>query len=617
MRIVQINDNDINGKIYNGHDLQLSLNKRGIEAYQLVAEKFGDEETTISMLTEGERTVRRQLQEFEKRTGLLNILEPYADKFLQSSYFQNADIVHYHIIHNQVLSLFDLPKMMGAKPSVWSIHDPWIIGGHCIYPLDCEQWKSGCQKCEALDRPFAIQLDKSKDIWKLKQQIFKKINPDIIVSTDWMKSYLQDSPLTNHMTKIHKIPFGLKLEKYKNLDKTAIKREFDIPQNNIVISFRSDFHIVKGCQYIIEALNQIEERHSISILTVGTAPLPEDIKDKFHTVELGWQREEGVIRCLIASDIFLMTSLAESFGLMAIEAMAAKCVVIVFKETVLEQVTFSPQCGIAVPLKDSNALAEAIKRVINDSDERQSRSDLGLKIVEQNYKYKQYIDKHIQVYEEIMDREREEKALYSQYNNDVVEKIKDIKLFGKKINELSNGQAKKICIFCAGKFGKTLFFDLRDRMVSVDYFADNNSEKWGNLVIGEGSKSMVNAGIEEFVTRKVDFADRKVVVECISPSRLDAEKQETLVIVANKYPDEIFTDLKNKGFKYVVKKQDIDQLLADVPRADILGLGKFYGDELDELATLDYNNPGTQRLIKSLNRIIYGVCQYYEEAKID
>lgn len=618
MKIVQVNDNDLNGRIYNGHDLQLSLNECGVEAWQIVAEKFGKEPTTVPLLSKGELGVRRQLTEFERNIGMINLLEPFANKMTELDIFKQADVVHYHIIHNQVISLLDLPHLTELKPSVWTIHDPWIISGHCIYPLECEKWKTGCDGCANLSRPFCMEIDKAKDIWKIKKQVFSKMNLDLIVSTDWMRDYLIESPLTRHLTRIHKIPFGLKLEKYDQISKKEARKKLEINESDIVISFRAEDHIVKGLKYIVEALEYLSVEKEVTILTVGTAKLPKSITDKYHTIELGWQREEGVITCLTASDIFLMPSLAESFGLMAIEAMAANCAVVTFKDTVLEQVTFAPQIGVAVSLKDSFALKDAIKNLILNDKERYWRIEEGRRIVEKCYSYSDYIHRHIEVYEEIIERNKSSRKEFTinnvGFNKEVKEGLEKIYQLKRQIRAYSYNKAKKICIFCAGKYGKQLYIDLRARMIKVDLMADSDEKKWGYFFIENGSKSLMDVGVTNYVTQEKEYPAMSTIVECISPEQLECDKDDVLVIVANKKPMEIMNNLKKRGFPYVIEKSQIDQLLDNVPGIEIFGLGKLDGGKFEELKMIDYSNKGVQCLINSFNRILNGVCQFYENS---
>lgn len=409
MNIVQVTEADLPGKIFNGYELAKSLNKLGYNASQIVIEKYGNDEFVKPLLTENEKFVRNILKSLENELSMNAGLFPYGNNLLNNCVFNSSDIVHYHLIHNNFLSINDFQKLTNCKKSVWTIHDPWLVTGHCIYPLECENWKEGCYECKNLnDTTFRLKFDKANELWRIKRNALKNVNIDLVVGSDFMLKYLKNSPITKHMDKIHKIPFGIDLDKIDFQEKSIAKKEFNIPENNIVIGFRNESNSIKGVKYICEALMSLESSENVILITVGNEKVPIDLKEKFKILELGWQNDEKVMNKFYnATDIFLMPSLAETFGLMAIEAMVHECNVIVFKDTVLEEITFSNKCGIAVKYKSSYELANKIQELIYNKDERIYRGKLGKEIVSKYYKYSDYIDKHIKLYENIFERNKE------------------------------------------------------------------------------------------------------------------------------------------------------------------------------------------------------------------
>lgn len=586
MKILQINNCDLPGRFFNGHDLQLSLNAVGIEAHQMVMEKMGDENTTEPICSPNELYVNSQLRNLEKRLGMSNLLEPFSERIIESKYFQEADIVHYHLIHNNILSLLDIKRIFELKQSVLTVHDPWIVGGHCIHPLQCEKWKTGCHDCEHLKWPFEMDCDKSKDIWEIKKTCFSDVECDIVVASDWMKNYIQSSPITCHFKRIHKIPFGLDIEKYKKISKEMARERLGICEEEQVIAFRAEDHIVKGLSYIVEALELMEQRKNITILTVGTAILPELIKKRYRVIEKGWQDEDGVRLCLAAADIFLMTSLGESFGLMTIEAMASKCAVIVFKDTVLEQVSYAPECGIAVECKSSKAIKHEIEHLLKHKEELQFRGELGREIVEKHYKYSDYLNKHIELYTDLIDRNQGvEKKYWCDYGIEqernklqAMEKMECIRQFKRQIGKLSDFKAQKVCIFCAGIYGTRAYYELKERLVEIAYIVDNNPQKWGAWLDG---------------------------LECMGMDKLKLEKDNVLVIVCNKNSGPIIEELRSQNFPYIISNKELDEMLIDVPRiCDIRNM--------DSIEQLDYSSEGVKALISCFNRTVSDICKYYE-----
>lgn len=406
MNIVQVTNSDLVGRRFNGHDLHLSLNHLGHTAYQFVMEKLGDELTTISIANKNEMFVRSMMRKLEYELSTNNLLFPFGRFLAVNSKFQEANVAHFHLIHNHFLSLYDLPMLSNLVPSIWTVHDPWIVTGHCVHPRECMGWKSGCMNCPMLeDAAFPMQVDKAAQMWELKRQAYKQMNIDIVVSSQFMEDYIRTSPLTSHFKYIHRIPFGIKVEDFQQSTKVESRRRFGIDDQQFVIAFRADSNEIKGQKYILKMLEKLSAERPITLLTVGLDSLPLHIKEKFPVIELGWQHDPKIISDFYnAANVFLMPSLAESFGLMAIEAMASGCPVIVFEDTVLPEITFAPECGIAVPYKNSEKLRKVVERLIQSPDECRIRGSRGKELAKKHYQYEDYVNRHIKLYQEVMNR---------------------------------------------------------------------------------------------------------------------------------------------------------------------------------------------------------------------
>lgn len=404
MKVVHINNTDLAGRRFNGHDMQLSLNAMGHEAYQFVMNKTGNEPTTIPICGKHELFIWESLIRLEHELSMNGLLYPFGKRLCDHSLFQSADIAHYHLIHNYILSVLDYPALFRSKPYVWTVHDPWMLTGHCVYPRECTGWETGCFRCPQLDdAAFPMAVDKAADMWRIKKRIYREIDPDIIVASRFMEEYIKASPLTAHFTKIHRIPFGIQLEQFQSTCRDQARNRWSIPNGNFVISFRAEPGEIKGLRYIVEMLHQLESQMPVSLLTVGSERLPKDIRARYHVIELGWQHDPTAMYDFYAAgDVFLMPSLAESFGLMAIEAMAAGCPIVVFENTVLPEITFAPECGIAVPYKNSDRLRAAVERLIEQPDERQRRGERGRELARMHYRYEDYVRRHLSLYEEVL-----------------------------------------------------------------------------------------------------------------------------------------------------------------------------------------------------------------------
>lgn len=411
MKILQINYNDLIGSRFNGRDLNSYFRKLGHDAQQCVWYKDGDDQYTWKLAQKLNRSIRcvcvLLCSLAEKLLSIQSLLYPWPIQLFYDERFLNRDIVHYHILHNGYFSLLAMPKLTSLKPSVWTIHDPWLMTGHCVYPYGCERWKIGCGECPDLETFKPMRRDNTSYMFEQKRNVLKESNIDIVVASKFMFDMAKQSPIfANH--KIHYIPFGVDLTIFKQSDSTVLREKYEINPNNLVIFFRETDHEYKGLKFIKEALRLLSPDDyavPITLLTVNDRGLLKEFEDKFQIVELGMVTDETVMAELYnCSDMFLMPSTAEAFGLMAIEAMACGIPVIAFEGTSLSNVIFAPTGGVTVPMHDSNALYAAIDRLLKSPYERNIIGNEAYQLSRIHYDFDDHAKRIFALYEEVINR---------------------------------------------------------------------------------------------------------------------------------------------------------------------------------------------------------------------
>lgn len=406
MKNLQVSFNDLSGSRFNGHDLHLYLKNRGWDANQLVWEKLSDDQSTFEV---GRNFKKRKLiniffNSIQQDFLTYSTLYPFSYSLLFDEKFLETDVVHYHLIHNHFFNITHLPILTKLKPSVWTLHDPWALTGHCIHFFDCKRWKEGCGDCPNLDTEFSLRKDATAINWEIKRIAYQASNLDVIVASKWMYDIVRDSPLVNHF-ETHLIPFGIDQDVFKPMCKNQAKAFFKIPQGNKVIAFRAAAWKLKGLDYIKESLAGFENKEHITLLTSNQTGLIDDLAKSYHVVELGWIDDVEVLRNYYnAADVFLMPSEAESFGMSAVESMACGTPVIAFADTALADTIGAPVGGITVAKGSSAALGKSIQLLLSDDDRRRSLADGALKIARERYDLKRYLDNITGLYKHVIDK---------------------------------------------------------------------------------------------------------------------------------------------------------------------------------------------------------------------
>lgn len=119
--------------------------------------------------------------------------------------------------------------------------------------------------------------------------------------------------------------------------------------------------------------------------------LPENAKD---VPQLPVDKLVEMYQC---ADIFVLPSLVESFGIVIVEAMAAKLPVITTDGPGCRDIIRNGRDGIMVPAGDSNALANAMINVLNNPDEKIRLSKIAYERAT-DFSWESVVDQYIELY---------------------------------------------------------------------------------------------------------------------------------------------------------------------------------------------------------------------------
>ncbi|MGZ3746160.1 MAG: glycosyltransferase [Pseudobdellovibrionaceae bacterium] len=391
---------DLVGQRFNGQYISKYFNTLGYNSKQLVWIKEGEDLNTHEMLQiRGLRTVEKVLAKIEDYLSIRGLLHPSSVLLSREKAFIESSVVHYHLLQwPNYFSTWALPYLTHKKPSVWTIHDFSPFTGHCVYPFDCDKWKTGCGKCPYLTTNFKMKTDRTALMWRIKKAVYAKSKFSIIAASDFMKKRIEQSPLLNHFP-IYHVPFGVDLNQFKPGDHLYSKRLLGIDDDEVVISFRAAPGEFKGFEYIKQALSQISPNKKVCLLTFNVPWQLEEFRSKFKIIDLGWINDDSLTKhAYIATDFFLMPSTQEAFGMMAMEAMAFGKPVVVFKDTSLPEIVGGDEIGFVLE-KDAVALARMIDELINNSELRQLRGHKSREFAIKNYDLNIHLKKLLEVYE--------------------------------------------------------------------------------------------------------------------------------------------------------------------------------------------------------------------------
>ena len=177
--------------------------------------------------------------------------------------------------------------------------------------------------------------------------------------------------LFNIKKEIHVIPNFIELDKIRNESQISCHRSFMAKKEERIVTHISNFRKVKRIPDIIKIFYKIQEKIPAKLMMVGDGT--EKVKAEQLCKELGI--EEKVIffgnsseidQILSYSDLFLLPSETESFGLAALEAMAWSVPVISSNSGGLPEVNFDGISGYLSNVGDVDSMAENALKILTD-----------------------------------------------------------------------------------------------------------------------------------------------------------------------------------------------------------------------------------------------------------
>ena len=234
-------------------------------------------------------------------------------------------------------------------------------------------------KDEGIDIPMVTTLHGTDITLVGNHPFYKPAVTFSINKSDFVTSVsqsLKDDTLKlfNIKNEIQVIPNFIELDKIKKEDKSPCQRSVMANDEERIITHISNFRKVKRIPDIIAIFNKIQKEIPAKLMMVGEGPEKEKaehlcrelgIQDK--VIFFGNSNEIDTILC--QTDLFLLPSKTESFGLVALEAMACGVPVISSNAGGLPEVNKDGFSGYLSEVGDVDSMANnALKILKNQTD---------------------------------------------------------------------------------------------------------------------------------------------------------------------------------------------------------------------------------------------------------
>jgi len=422
MKVLIINSSDKGGGAERiSYDLHKSYLKQGLNSALAVGQKKSDSKNIYLIQTD--QNTKKQPPEIKilrylwrlltldwpamlRWLGFEDIYYPKSQLETFIHYF-NPDIIHLHNLHGGYFNLSSLDELSKQYPILITLHDEWLLTGHCAYSIDCERWKIGCGHCPDLIRYPGIRFDRTKINFKIKQSILSKSHFSIVTPSNWLMNQVDVSPLSPFSKQV--IPNGVDQTIFNLTNRSEARKKlgFD-PQERIVLFLanRGKDNPYKDFDTIRKSIEILSERnnHNLTFVSIGGAETKVEIYKAIKFMEIPYINNPAIITDYYkASDIYLHATLADNYPLTILEALSCGTPVIATAIGGIPEQIIHQETGFLIPPKDSMKMAEKIELLINEPEILNQMKHNAVAYSKARFSNEHMVRKYLSYYSEIIE----------------------------------------------------------------------------------------------------------------------------------------------------------------------------------------------------------------------
>lgn len=212
--------------------------------------------------------------------------------------------------------------------------------------------------------------------------------------------------------RVFHLPNGVNIDHFTGTGREAVRRERGIPADAFLFGCISRIDPQKNQALLIRAFNRIGKLHPRAHLLVsGPETLPGygdqlrrlasggGLAERIHFAGPVEPESDAHAGLFDALDVFVLPSRHEPFGIVALEAWAARKPLIASKVGGLRHFVKDGENGLAIESADEEGLARAMERFLHEPALAEELATAGRRLVESTYSWKQVVADLEQIYQ--------------------------------------------------------------------------------------------------------------------------------------------------------------------------------------------------------------------------
>lgn len=312
-----------------------------------------------------------------------DVWNPFFNNAVKRVIKWKPDIIHLHNLHGGWVDLRLIAKLSEKTQVVITLHDEWLITGHCGYSLGCLELNNSCSKCPDLVRYVPLKRPITKRLKREKEKFLLTIakNGAILVTpSKWLKQQFAISRMWNGKD-IIVIPNGIDVTSFDTpgTDKIVLRRELGFSEQEKVALFVADGgirNIWKGFDILRKALQLLPRSKGFMLVVAGNNK--DDIgTENINSVilkRIGYLSRELLQKYYSVSDVLIYPTKADNCSLVLLESMSMGLPIITTSVGGNSELINDKSTGILV-LKDNPDLL--MKAILDFIDNKYNYNQIG------------------------------------------------------------------------------------------------------------------------------------------------------------------------------------------------------------------------------------------------
>ena len=326
----------------------------------------------------------------------------------------SPEILQCHNMHGAWLpdggyfDLMALPWLSQRVPVVATLHDAWLLSGHCAHSFECERWKTGCGSCPDLTIYPAIKRDATAYNWRRKQRIFGESRLYVSTPSHWLLGKVQQSMLAPAIVESRVIPNGVNLAVFHPADKRTVREELGISQRTKVVLFAAhgvrknvwkDYSTMRGA---IQEVGRRMQGEAILFVALGEGGEAEQVGHAQIRFVPFIKDPEAVARYYQAADVYLHAARADTFPNTVLEAVACGTPVVATAVGGISEQVDEGGTGFLVSAGDVEGLANRVIQLLSDENLQKQLSQEAVRVARERYDIRDQARAYLNWFEEII-----------------------------------------------------------------------------------------------------------------------------------------------------------------------------------------------------------------------